>query len=48
MANWENIFTKQYKYLRSGAYLGEIAPLSEHMNPKICITITSAKKIMIM
>ena len=38
------------------AYLGEIvsmgsaeiAPLSKHMTPKFCITITSAKKILIL
>ena len=43
-------------HLDTGAYLGdvapmasaEIAPLSKHMTPKIVITITSAKKIMIM
>ena len=48
--------TKFEFWLHRGAYLGEItpmasaeiAPLSKHMTPTFFITITSAKKIMIL
>ena len=37
------------QFVGMGAYLGEIAPMaSVEMTPTFCITITSAKKIMIM